>query len=265
MESFDSKSHNVKEKSVYLLHLDTPRIILIASVIIGVIAASFLFGMNFTGKSDKGLSMGNAMIADNKNSMMGDGHIPPAPDGGEISDGFSDKNHPPEKENFTADAIGKSDKDILTADNIKEIIQPPKDFKKTDDLTEKISEPNKKNISRAASDEPAVSEKKKKKKTAKKEKNVVEVADSKKSEPDKINSGGFAIQIGAFDKRNKADNEIKNLKDLKYDSYLDKTSVSGKTYFRVRVGPVKTKSAAISLMGELQDNPRYQNCYIIRE
>ena len=47
MEQFDIPHQRIKEKSVYLLHLDAARIILISSAIIGIIIVSFLLGMRF--------------------------------------------------------------------------------------------------------------------------------------------------------------------------------------------------------------------------
>jgi hypothetical protein len=52
MEQFDIPHQRIKEKSVYLLHLDAARIILISSAIIGIIIVSFLLGMNFVKGGD---------------------------------------------------------------------------------------------------------------------------------------------------------------------------------------------------------------------
>ena len=43
----------VKEKSMYMLQLDTPRVLILSAIVIGIITVSFLIGMNYTGKSAK--------------------------------------------------------------------------------------------------------------------------------------------------------------------------------------------------------------------
>jgi len=49
MENFDFNEKPVaKEKNVFLLHLDIPRIILICAVLIGIVVTTFLLGMNFS-------------------------------------------------------------------------------------------------------------------------------------------------------------------------------------------------------------------------
>jgi high-affinity K+ transport system ATPase subunit B len=47
MEDFATKEQKgIKEKSIYILHLDTPRIIILSSVIIGLVIIAALIGMN---------------------------------------------------------------------------------------------------------------------------------------------------------------------------------------------------------------------------
>ncbi len=47
MEDFATKEQKgIREKSVYILHLDTPRIIILTSVIIGLVIIAALIGMN---------------------------------------------------------------------------------------------------------------------------------------------------------------------------------------------------------------------------
>jgi hypothetical protein len=58
MEDFNQNSQRfdniagqapVREKNMYLLHLDTTRIIILSAILVAVVAVSFLLGMNFTG------------------------------------------------------------------------------------------------------------------------------------------------------------------------------------------------------------------------
>ncbi len=54
MEHFEEfHQKGVKEKNMYTVNLDTPRIIIVASVAIGVIIISFLLGMNLYKSHEK--------------------------------------------------------------------------------------------------------------------------------------------------------------------------------------------------------------------
>ena len=54
MEDFATKEQKgIKEKSIYILHLDTPRIIILTSVIIGLVIIAALIGMNINKQDQK--------------------------------------------------------------------------------------------------------------------------------------------------------------------------------------------------------------------
>lgn len=282
MEHYEGHSNSVKEKSVYLLHLDTPRIILIASVIIGVIAATFLFGINFPGKSSNSSSFkGDIAFNDNDRfSFYEDNSLPPAPGSEDIDEKISDeKNNSPD---FERETPRSSDSDILTAENIKEIIQPGKKGssgsasasaeveKKPEPSRESASPPVAKVQTKQQTEKkpaPAPAKQAEKKSTEQQDRKVVEVAapSSKEIEERAVRAGSFSIQVAAYDSRENAEKEAEELRSLRYDSYIDRTSVDGKTYFRVRIGPITSRDTAMSLLYEVQDNPRYHNAYIIRE
>ena len=79
MENFDHQhQENMKEKQFYLLHLDTPRIIIVSSVIIGLIVISFLMGMNFIGgdSSSQQIAANNSFKSMDKNANLLDESIP---------------------------------------------------------------------------------------------------------------------------------------------------------------------------------------------
>ena len=57
MDQFNIPHQKVKEKSVYMLHLDAARIILISAAVIGIIIVSFLLGMNFIKGGDAGFRL----------------------------------------------------------------------------------------------------------------------------------------------------------------------------------------------------------------
>jgi len=288
MEQFDGKApRGVKEKSVYQLHLDTPRIIIISSVIIGVIIISVLVGMNLkkadgtdgdiAKKDGLELPLSNAekelsMLA---NKVPGMGETPPAAKPGELSDkdklfqkdpagaiipggpAKPDGAAHPEKE---AAPSG----DILTKDNIKEIIPPVREAS--------LDKPKKHKLAKEAKGkkkdgEPArmSAGTKEREKKAKKNK-VVEVASKTKDADDPApRRHGFMIQIGSYDNRTKADAEKARLEKMNYDAFVDKTMKNGKRYFRVRVGPIASKRNAINTLNDLQDNTRYRDSFMVKE
>ncbi|MGL4369294.1 MAG: hypothetical protein ACRCUT_06440, partial [Spirochaetota bacterium] len=53
MEQFENQqphNANVKEKSVYLLHLDGARILILSAITIGLLTVAFLIGMKISGE-----------------------------------------------------------------------------------------------------------------------------------------------------------------------------------------------------------------------
>jgi len=254
MENFDGNQRNVREKSVYLLHLDTPRIILIASVIIGIIAASFLFGMNFIKKGD-GDSIRNELISSaNKPVLPFDSGMP-----------MDTENEPggihPDKSPMADISDNKSEPDLLTADNIKEIIPPFKEEKSISIPKERETAVSKKTASVTPANINKPVKKTKNKKEPSKKQKVVEVVSTKPSHQSHKGSG-YAIQVAAFDTKVKADSEVRSLKDMKYDAFMEKSIVSGKIYYRVKIGPMSSKGRALDLLHELQEQTKYRTSYV---
>ncbi len=284
MENFDPKPNAVKEKNLYIVHLDTPRIIILSSVIVGIIAAAFLLGMSFM-KDDKPaskeLSISGMNFNDSKTTDMLGSEIPPIPtentEDGNIEDKSAmvnanknnlaikeEKKQPQANELAVAKDEIKHDKnDVLTNENIKEII-PPAGKINSPKKTEKIAKHEKK------------TEKENSKKIAnrvdKKRENKHELTNSKSkiyevshNVNEKKNIDSYSIQVASYDTQNKAENEKSLLKSKKYDAYVDKSSVNGKTYFRVRIGPLSSSKQAYDLLNEVQRESRYTSSYMVKE
>jgi cell division septation protein DedD len=279
MENFDPKPKGIKEKNLYILHLDTPRIIIIGSVIIGIITAAFLFGMSFMkdGKSaSKEFAVSGMNFNDDKAAEALKSEIPPVPAEGvddaaleeKISGGEDPKNPavskdtPKKNELASAKDNIKHDKgDILTNDNIKEII-PPAGKHKSQAKTDKIAKSDKKkeNHKPIASKENK-SNTQKHDNTSGKSK-IYEVSrDINEKKP--FNS--YAVQVASYDTLSKAEHEKSLLKSKRYDAYIDKSLVNGKNYFRVRIGPVASSKKAYELLAEIQKDSRYTGSYMIKE
>ncbi|HEY1406262.1 MAG TPA: hypothetical protein VF857_06620, partial [Spirochaetota bacterium] len=81
MEQFNQQENRpVKEKSVYLLHLDGPRILILSALVIGLITIAVLIGMKITegGKSEE-------ILAQNDSLMESPHSLPGGPETGEPS------------------------------------------------------------------------------------------------------------------------------------------------------------------------------------
>jgi len=275
MENFETPQKRVKEKNVYLLHLDAARIILIICAVLGIIVASFLIGMNYIGKDD-----GSALLTQNDKSLttkdlgsLGN-ELPPLP-----SDDMSrprDEKIPsiqkdeknPEMHSKESSSRGQSKSepvDILTNDNIRDSQQ------KTPETP--VEKPDKKIEKTTGSKEGVIASRKikksEKKKSVKKhgesaKGKVVEVVD--KNTPARVKDGRhYSIQVGSYDSSEKASSEIKTLRQMDYDVFMDKTSINGKKYYRVKIGPLASKKKAIDLLNDIQDNTKYKESYMVRE
>lgn len=288
MEQFDGKAPTgVKEKSIYQLHLDTPRIIIISSVIIGIIIISVLIGMNLKkqggpgegdiAKKDAGLELPlhnaekelNALA--NKVPGMGDPSQAMKPGESPEKDKAVQKDPAnaiipggpakvipahPEKDSAASN-------DILTKDNIKEIIPPVKEASHDKNKRKKLAKSEKK---KDADDGARLSANRKDREKKGKKNKVVEVASKTKDGDDSSPRGrGYVIQIGSYDNRAKADAEKARLEKLSYDAFVDKTMKGGKKYFRVRVGPIASKKSAINTLNDIQDNTRYKDSFMVKE
>jgi cell division septation protein DedD len=281
MENFDPKPKGVKEKNLYILHLDTPRIIIISSVIIGIITAAFLFGMSFMKDKKSGskeFAVSGMNFNDDKTADMLKSEIPPVPGEGldegniedKVSGGDDAKNtalkeaekFPKSNEIASAKDIIKQDKnDILTNESIKEII-PPVDKKKSSKKAEKIAKIDKKKDS-----SKTIAAKDKRKSADKHEvsHNKSKIYEVSRDINDKKSYGSFAVQVASYDTMSKAENEKSLLKSKRYDAYIDKSLVNGKNYFRVRIGPVASSKKAYELLEEIQKESRYAGSYMVRE
>jgi len=284
MEQFDIPHQRIKEKSVYLLHLDAARIILIASAIIGIIIVSFLLGMNFVkgGDGAKNLITKNDMFDGQKDLDLLKNNIPGLHDEDELSKALDDKagiyNEDRAKDKVDSDknsiegegddksAVSKNESsDMLTRENIydaakaeksakKKVARESSDAKKlsrNDDVSEK---PTKKTVLKNVS---------KKKKTGRSK--VVAVAGDSAEHKKANQPGAFTIQVASYDKKATAQSEIKVLKDMNYDAFIDETQVKGKQYYRVRIGPLATKKKALDLLKAVQDNEKYRESYMVQE
>lgn len=256
MENFDFNERPVvKEKNVFLLHLDVPRIILICAVLIGIIVTTFLLGMNFSenkvvshnalippelpgdtiAQLDKGIDLGNAVQNPELPSMDGTTNKPdiaPKPD--ELSKlDIIPKNDMPDT------AVAKLDETEAT--------QVIHDTVKKDTPVKNVS---KKNI---------------KAKTTVKKTKVVEVAKTDEPHTKKLSQRSWSIQIASYNTLSKAQKEVKSLQTMKYDAYVDKADVSGKTFYRVKIGPILKEDKAISILQEVQSIDKYRESYIVKE
>lgn len=64
-------------------------------------------------------------------------------------------------------------------------------------------------------------------------------------------TGGWAVQVGSFSKKDNADRLAKELADNGYDVFIDRGEARGRSWYRVRVGPVPGKDEADALAARL--------------
>ncbi len=285
MENFDPKPNAVKEKNLYIVHLDTPRIIILTSVVIGIIAAAFLFGMSFM-KDDKPgskeLTVSGMNFDENKTADILGSDIPPIPadsveesvTGDKIAALDETKSTSPVKDensllqgNETASSktdIKNAKADILTNENIREIIPPAGEKNKSSKKTEKIAKHDKKN-DQAASRKIAAKDKKKIEDKHESSNNKNRIYEVSRDVNEKKSFGSYAVQVASFDTLSKAEHEKSFLKSKRYDAYIDKSQVNGKNYFRVRIGPLSSSKKAYELLNDVQSDSRYASSYMVKE
>jgi len=293
MDQFNIPHQKVKEKSVYMLHLDMARIILISAAVIGIIVVSFLLGMNFIKGSDgaKGLETASDIFDGRKELDMLKSNIPDAPDEEELSRPMDDKVNASDKED-RGQAGEKKEIDAIAADkdpgddasvilkNESSDVLTGAHVDKAVAKTHKLKNQKKKRaaaideertISRSPDHDKndktirktTVKSDSKKKKRAKS--NVVAVAVERDEEKKSLHSGEYAIQIASFDKKSKAQTEVRALKEQNYDAFLDESQVKGKQFYRVRVGPIASRKKAMELLRDIQGNDKYQESYMVRQ
>ncbi len=286
MEYSDSGA-KLREKNVYTLHLDTPRMIITGAMILGLLIVSFLLGMTLIhGKSDRGMTAGEVLAE----SASSDSIIPAAPysgiTAGPVFQGASDtfnpaeelssvKNETEKKEKFTAEEPvsesvpagsivfqGTPAEDILPSYNepVKEKALQPKAVKKS--LKAKQTASAERTAKKTAVKTAAKRQSGKVKAVVYETVNVPVKAVRNVSSADRE---GFAIQIASYDSMEKATAEAEKLRSMKYGAYVQTSSVEGRQFFRVRVGTMSTREKAAELLAEIKGNSRYSESYIVRQ
>jgi len=238
---------------------------------VGVVVASFLFGMNFVKQSDNNypeFSRNEALQQNRNNSDLFKNSIPALPsENDEIMTPLEDKKIMNNSEGISGSTAVLNSKnetgstDVLTNENIAEIISPPQKIKKA---TARAAVKNKKTFRAVAKKTVKPVRKKTVVRSPKRRSRVVEVASAEGS-VQAVRKSGYSIQVASYDKKSKASSEIQKLNSMKYDAFVDRTTVRGKRYFRVRIGPVASKKKAIDLLENIQGNPRYEGSYMIKQ
>jgi cell division protein FtsN len=285
MENFDPKPNAVKEKNLYIVHLDTPRIIILSSVIIGIITAAFLFGMSFMKEDKPGskeFTISGMNFDDSKTADMLGADIPPIPGEGFVEGAADDKiaavdenknnsaiidDSSLAKGSETASAkeeIKHAKSDILTNENIKEIIPPAGNKNKTINKTEKVVKNDKKIESNntkkiAAKDNKKIDEKRD---SSNSKSRIYEVS---RNVDEKRSYDSYSVQVASYGTLSQAEHEKALLKSKRFDAYIDKGVVNGKNYFRVRIGPVSSSKKAYDLLNDVQSDSRYAASYMVKE
>ncbi|MDY6933779.1 MAG: SPOR domain-containing protein [Spirochaetota bacterium] len=272
MENYtDKENKKVKEKDVYLLHLDIPRIIIISCTIIGIVIISFLIGMNINKDTENDNPLHDQSIFSSipdptdKLDMFNNNGTTPHPVDDEITLNRSNDLKPSLPNNIidfnayknNAPPLAETEEkssDILTSENIKNVIPPVKDV---------LESSSNKTIKKKNKYTPQKAKKKKKAR-------VVEVAKKKKkkrnfSSVSRGNKKQYAIQVASYDKRSKAISETNHLDRLRYDSFIEKAQINGKKYFRVRVGPIYSKKKALTMLSEIQETTRYGESFMVKQ
>ena len=279
MENFNQNDEpqlsgpKVKEKSIYLLHLDKARIVILASVIIGIISTAFLIGMKINNSEPDTSDLFTTNDISDNNSLQGSSGI---------DDLFVDKdteadplaqNTDPLLENNGLDKpvetgielkdqdipIKKADSDVLTAKNInvvdaKKPVENKVIAKSTTPKVNTTKSVKAKTVTKVNT--VPVSSKTVNDKAITKSSNSINTYSSK---------SGFAIQVASYDNYQKAQREVNLLKEMDYKCYINESFVNGTNFYRVRVGPYSSKDSAVSTLNELQSNSRYYECYMVKE
>ncbi len=279
MEHFDPKPQGVKEKNFYILHLDTPRIIILTSVLIGIVTAAFLFGMGIV-KSDrpvsKELTLSDMDLGNPKSGDIFGKDIPPLPDDAAVDGTASLDDKISHGEENKIDGAGLPDinnavippssnetklakNDVFKNENIREIIPPAENKKKTTEKKETAKAEVKKN---KQPKNLAHREETKKQSEPREKSRIYEV--SRETEKKK-SYDSFSVQVASYDTLAKAEREKDNLRAKRFDAYIAKSVVGGKNYFRVRIGPVNSSRQANELLEDVQRDSRYAGSYMVRE
>ena len=260
MENFDFNEKPVaKEKNVFLLHLDIPRIILICAVIIGIVVTTFLLGMNFS--ENKVVSNTALVSPDIPNDTLAQldkgidlGTLPQNPD-------FSTLDNPPD--NLT-DNLTRIEEPKTSTENVtNKEANPGFSLANNDILSTQVI--NQKEMKKTT---PVKTTSKKNtatiKNTVKKNK-IVEVAQTEEIHSKNKAHRSWSIQVASYNTIFKAQKEAKYLHSMNYDAFVDKADISGKTYYRVKIGPILKEDKAIGMLQEIQSIDKYKESYIVKE
>lgn len=276
MEHFDGHQQQIKQKDVYLLHLDAPRIVLISLILIGVIVGSFLIGMNFIKSNGEitASSSSNDGLFPNGNSFESPIPAPPSGDDTEKTDAeglFADKNEKAESADMLSDTTKNDPVEIVTSESLHAVIPPvatkmPDKSASSDRIAKNQSQKKTIAHSRKAIKKESQSKKTHTAKTNHKNSSRVIAVTGTDAYDERIKEfPGYSIQVASYDKEDRANREIERLKDMSFDAYMDRSQVNGKLYYRVRIGPMASKIKALSLLREIQGNERYENSYIVTQ
>lgn len=278
MENFDHKPQGVKEKNFYILHLDTPRIIILTSVFIGIITAAFLFGMGIV-KNDKPVSkeltLSDMDLGASKGADFFGKDIPPIPgesleEGAQLEDkismGSDSKTDIPPFPEENSNLIPSSKEetkvaknDILRNENIKEIIPPAETSRK---ISSQSKKPVQDNSRKRDEHKIAANNSVKKIDQQHGKSRIYEV--SRETERPK-NYDSYSVQVASYDTLSKAEKEKDLLRSKRFDAYIAKSVVGGKNYFRVRIGPVASAGKAHEILEDVQRDSRYSGSYMVKE
>ena len=288
MENFEPRPKGVKEKNLYVVHLDTPRIIILSSIIVGIITASFLLGMSLMKddkSSQKNFALNDFSVDEKSGIDLFSKEVPPLPGFNLSDEGKEDVNLPASRLSDTssetaddisipgetgtvtthAGEINRGKADVLTGDNIKEIIPPVSRDKKPAAKTVKQAR-----VETKPKEKPVRQTAKKDEKAKPAEKRIADSGNSRVQEVSRDietrkTAGGFAVQVASYDVLARAEQERNILKSKRFDAYVDRTVVNGKNFYRVRIGPVASKDKAFQLLEEVQSDSRYAGSYMVKE
>lgn len=243
MEQFNNQyEEEVKEKSIYLVHLDNARILILVSVFVGIIALSFLIGMKFSGGPSDSIFPDSASQKEVLESQIESQKE-------DDLDALLAKEDSLDSLDSLDDELMKEDA-VVTPEKAENIVPEKKESKP---VVAKTTTPKK-----TATAEP------KKKVVAVSVDNSTRSHVQQESQPVR-STKGFSIQIASFDTKNKAARESDTINRMNYDSFVATATVQGKTYYRVKIGPFANKSEAFATLENLQSTTRYKDSYITFE
>ncbi|NNF96966.1 MAG: sporulation protein [Halobacteria archaeon] len=76
-------------------------------------------------------------------------------------------------------------------------------------------------------------------------------------------SKAWVVQVGSFSKRDNALRLRDQLRSKGYKTFVEQISTADKTFYRVRVGPVISRSNAVALQKELQTKMKLQDTAVV--